>query len=55
MTVRLINDGELIRLEVVRDLDRQRLTTEAAAQLLGLGRRQVFRLLKASGSRALPV
>jgi hypothetical protein len=47
VTVRLMIDGELTRLEVLRDLDRQRLTTGAAAQLLGLGRRQVFRLLKA--------
>ena len=47
MTVRLMSDGELSRLEVLRDLDRKRLTTEAAAQLLGLERRQVFRLLKA--------
>ena len=46
MTVRLMSDGELTRLEVLRDLDRQRLTTGAAAQLLGLGHRQVFRLLK---------
>src|SRR5262245_56300988 len=42
-----MSDGELSRLEVLRDLDRKRLTTEAAAQLLGLERRQVFRLLKA--------
>jgi hypothetical protein len=42
-----MSDGELGRLEVLRDLDQQRLTTEAAAQLLGLERRQVFRLLKA--------
>jgi hypothetical protein len=41
-----MSDGELSRLEVLRDLDQKRLTTEAAAQLLGLGRRQVFRLLK---------
>ena len=47
MTVRLMSDGELRRLEVLRDLDRRRVTTEAAAQLLGLGPRQVFRLLKA--------
>jgi hypothetical protein len=42
-----MSDGELSRLEVLRDLDQERLTTRAAAQLLGLGRRQVFRLLKA--------
>ena len=52
MTVRLMSDGELRRLEVLRDLDRRRLTTEAAAQLLGLGHRQVFRLLKTTGARA---
>ena len=42
-----MSDRELRRLEVLRDLDQKRLTTAAAAQLLGLGRRQVFRLLKA--------
>ena len=47
MTVRLMSDGELSRLEVLRDLDQKRLTTAAAGQLLGLERRQVFRLLKA--------
>ena len=34
-------------MEVLRDLDQRRLTTAAAGQLLGLERRQVFRLLKA--------
>lgn len=47
VTVRLMSDGELSRLEVLRDMDQRRLTTETAAQLLGLERRQVFRLLKA--------
>ena len=47
MTVHLMSDQELGRLEVLRDLDHRRLRTEAAAQLLGLERRQVFRLLKA--------
>jgi hypothetical protein len=42
-----MSDGELTRLEVLRDLDQRRLTTDAAAQLLGLERRQLFRLLKA--------
>ena len=46
-TVRLMSDRELSRLEVLRDLDQRRLTTKAAGQLLGLERRQVFRLLKA--------
>src|SRR3984893_17880825 len=45
--MRLMSDGELTRLEVLRDLDQKRLTTEAAGQLLALERRQVFRLLKA--------
>ena len=45
--VRLMSDGELTRLEVLRDLDQRRLTTEAAARLLRLERRRVFRLLKA--------
>jgi hypothetical protein len=38
VTVRLMSDGELTRLEVLRDLDRRRLTSEAAAQLLGLSK-----------------
>src|SRR5215467_9498954 len=42
-----MSDGELTRLEVLPDLDQKRLTTEAAARLLRLERRQVFRLLKA--------
>ncbi len=41
-----MSDGELSRLEVLRDLDQRRLTATAAAQLLGLERRQVFRLLR---------
>ncbi|HTD84724.1 MAG TPA: ISNCY family transposase [Gemmatimonadaceae bacterium] len=47
MTVRVMSDGELTRLELLRDLDQRRLTVETTAQLLGLERRQVFRLLKA--------
>jgi hypothetical protein len=47
VTIRLMSDGEVSRLEVLRDLDQKRLTTAAATQLLGLERRQVFRLLKA--------
>jgi hypothetical protein len=31
-----MSEGELSRLEVLRDLDRKRLTTKAAVQLLGL-------------------
>jgi predicted DNA-binding protein (UPF0251 family) len=47
VTVRLMSDGELTRLEVLRDLDQRRLSVKMAAQLLGLERRQVFRLVKA--------
>jgi hypothetical protein len=47
VTVRVMSDGELTRLELLRDLDQRRLTVETTAQLLGLERRQVFRLLKA--------
>src|SRR6516165_10746673 len=42
-----MSDGELARLEVLRDLAQRRLTTETTAQLLGLERHQVFRPLKA--------
>jgi hypothetical protein len=34
-----MSDGELSRLEVLRDLDQKRVTTGAAPQLLGLERR----------------
>ena len=54
VTVRLMSDGELARLEVLRDLDQRRLTPAAAAQLLGLERRQVFRLLRAYRSAGPP-
>jgi hypothetical protein len=46
VTVQLMSDKELARLEVLRDLDQRRLTPAAAARLLGLERHQVFRLLK---------
>jgi hypothetical protein len=39
-----MSDGELSRLEVLRDLDQKRLTTQAAAQLLGLERRSAVDL-----------
>jgi hypothetical protein len=47
VTIRLMSDRELSRLEVLRDLDQKRLTTKGAGQLLGLERCQVFRLLQA--------
>jgi len=54
VTVQLMSDGELRRLEVLQDLDRRRLTAAAAGQLLGLERRQVFRLLKAYRIKGAP-
>ena len=37
VTVRLMSDRELQRLEVLRDLDQKRLTTNAAGRRLDLG------------------
>jgi biotin operon repressor len=42
-----MSDGELRRLEVLRDVDRGGLPVRAVAQILGLSERQVWRLLKA--------
>jgi transposase len=42
-----MRDGELRRLEVLRDVDRGGLPVRAAAQLLGRSERQVWRLLRA--------
>jgi transposase len=47
MAVLSMSDGELRRLEVLRDVDRGDLPLRAAAQLLGRSERQVWRLLKA--------
>jgi len=47
VTVLSVSDGELRRLEVLRDVDRGGLPVRAAAQLLGRSERQVWRLLKA--------
>ena len=47
MAVLSVSDGELRRLEVMRDVDRGDLPVRAAAQLLGRSERQVWRLLKA--------
>jgi transposase len=47
MAVLSMSDGELRRLEVLRDVDRGGLPMRAAAQLLGRSERQVWRLLKA--------
>jgi transposase len=47
MAVLSMSDGELRRLEVLRDVDRGCLLVRAAAQLLGRSERPVWRLLKA--------
>jgi hypothetical protein len=47
MTVIQMSDRELTRLRVMIDLGDGRLTIEAAAILMGMGRRQVFRLRRA--------
>ena len=39
-----MSDGELTRLRVMIDLADDRLTVDAAAALMGLGRRQIYRL-----------
>src|SRR6202162_806688 len=44
MTVIQMSERELTRLRVLIDLSDQRLTVEAAARLMGVGRRQVYRL-----------
>jgi hypothetical protein len=56
MTVIQMSDRELTRLRVMIDLADGRLTPEAAATLMGIGRRQVFRLrrsFEADGPPAL--
>jgi transposase len=47
VTLHIMSDKELTRLEVLRDLTSGRLTASTAAELLGLERRQVQRLAKA--------
>jgi hypothetical protein len=56
MTVIQMSEGELTRLRVLIDLADKRLTVEAADTLMGVGRRQVYRLCRAfasEGSTAL--
>ena len=52
MAVWVMSEAELSRLDVVRDLERGRSTAVATTELLRLERRQVFRLLKATDSKA---
>ena len=40
-----MSDRELTRLRVMIDLADDRLTVDAAATLMGLGRRQIYRIL----------
>jgi hypothetical protein len=47
MTVIQMSQRELTRLRVLIDLSDKRLTVEAASTLMGLGRRQVYRLRQA--------
>ena len=48
MTLHSMSDKELSRLEILRDFTGGRLTTPAAAELLGLEHRQVQRLWNSS-------
>lgn len=52
MTVRIVSDDELSRLGMLRDLDHRRLSAATAAEILGLGNRQILRLLKADRLRS---
>jgi hypothetical protein len=47
MPVRIMSDAELTKFEILRDVDHDRMPVRAAAQVLGLTERQVWRLLKA--------
>ena len=52
MTVIAMSRTEIDRMNVLRDLATTRIKITEAATLMGLGRRQVFRLAKAYGERA---
>ena len=51
MTVISMSCSEIDRMTVLRDLAEDRIRVSEAATLMGLGRRQVFRLAKAFGQR----
>ena len=51
MTVIAMSRTEIDRMSVLQDLARSRIKTAEAATLMGLGRRQVFRLAKAYAQR----
>jgi predicted DNA-binding protein (UPF0251 family) len=46
MRVLTMSDSELNKLEIIRDVDLERMPTRAAASVLGVTERQVWRLLK---------
>ena len=50
-----MSDRELTRLRVMIDLADDRLTVDAAATLMGLGRRQIYRLRRYFRRMARPV
>jgi Winged helix-turn helix len=54
MTVIQMSGQELTRLRIMIDLADNRITIEAAAALMGLGRRQVFRLRRAFRADGVP-
>ena len=54
MTVIQMSGQELTRLRIMIDLADNRITIEAAAALMGLGRRQVFRLRRAFSADGAP-
>jgi hypothetical protein len=54
MTVIQMSDRELSRLRVMIDLGDGRLTLDAAGTLMGIGRRQVFRLCRAFEASGAP-
>ncbi len=47
MPVRIMSDAELTKFEIIRDIDHERLPVSAAARILGLSERHVWRLLHA--------
>jgi predicted DNA-binding protein (UPF0251 family) len=51
MTVISMSRSEIDRMTVLRDLTEERIKVSEAATLMGLGRRQVFRLAKAFRQR----
>ncbi|MCA3757895.1 MAG: ISNCY family transposase [Phenylobacterium sp.] len=47
MAVRIMSDVELTKFEILRDVDHERLPAHAAAGILGVSERHIWRLLKA--------